>query len=251
MEIKCEDFRCKQYRRGVCGFSGSVSIGAGGKCSSFEKGILYYFNLVWNSLKRKNYIDALELDRELRIGLYYVMTVFHLGFSEMEWGTCRMLMLKNGEDGPALKYDDIVALPVDEEALRRLSDDFDAGKLPGTDIEKKAPPKSSQPFGWLAPGGQFTDGDLGEHEEAARAIIERSGFLDEFHEGSQRNGWTCRDFLSEVKGYCLIHNPTGSGGYIVSHRKPLTKRQREFLYGYFMDLGDRFKAEQFVEEGPI
>lgn len=27
----------------------------------------------------------------------------------------------------------------------------------------------------------------------------------------------------------------------------LTKQQKEFLYGYFMDMGDRFKAEQFVD----
>lgn len=30
--------------------------------------------------------------------------------------------------------------------------------------------------------------------------------------------------------------------------KELTKKQREFLYDYFMDMGDRFKAEQFLEE---
>ena len=58
----------------------------------------------------------------------------------------------------------------------------------------------------------------------------------------------CRDFLQEVKGYCLIHNPTGSGGYVVTNRKQLTKKQKEFLYGYFSDLGDRFKADQFLEE---
>ena len=56
-----------------------------------------------------------------------------------------------------------------------------------------------------------------------------------------------RDFLSEVKGYCLIHNPSGYTGYIVTNMKNLTKQQKEFLYGYFMDMGDRFKAEQFVD----
>lgn len=55
------------------------------------------------------------------------------------------------------------------------------------------------------------------------------------------------DFLSEVKGYCLIHNPSGYTGYIVTNMKNLTKQQKEFLYGYFMDMGDRFKAEQFVD----
>ena len=53
------------------------------------------------------------------------------------------------------------------------------------------------------------------------------------------------DFLAEVKGYCLIHNPAGVGGYLVTQVKPLTKQQREFLYGYFMDKGDRYMAEQY------
>ena len=53
--------------------------------------------------------------------------------------------------------------------------------------------------------------------------------------------------LIEVKGYCLIHNPSGYTGYIVTNMKNLTKQQKEFLYGYFMDMGDRFKAEQFVD----
>ena len=57
-----------------------------------------------------------------------------------------------------------------------------------------------------------------------------------------------RDFLAEVKGYCLIHNPSGTGGYIVTNIKELTKKQRGFLYDYFTDMGDRFKAEQFLGE---
>lgn len=56
-----------------------------------------------------------------------------------------------------------------------------------------------------------------------------------------------RDFLSNVKGYCLIHNPTADGGYLVSYIKPLIKKQKDFLYGYFSDMGDRFKAEQYIK----
>ena len=48
-------------------------------------------------------------------------------------------------------------------------------------------------------------------------------------------------------GRGLIHNPSGYTGYIVTNMKNLTKQQKEFLYGYFMDMGDRFKAEQFVD----
>lgn len=90
-------------------------------------------------------------------------------------------------------------------------------------------------------------------EESAEMICERKGFVDEYwkwvkENGDNEIGHLMRDFLSEVKGYCLIHNPTGCGGYIVTNMKSLTKRQKEFLYGYFMDMGDRFKAEQFIKE---
>lgn len=108
-------------------------------------------------------------------------------------------------------------------------------------------------FGWLSPEGTFTESPFGTHEESAEMICERKGFVDEYwkwvkENGDNEIGHLMRDFLSEVKGCCLIHNPTGCGGYIVTNMKSLTKRQKEFLYGYFMDMGDRFKAEQFIKE---
>lgn len=83
-------------------------------------------------------------------------------------------------------------------------------------------------------------------------ICEKNGFTEEYWEwvketGDNEIGHLMRDFIAEVKGYCLIRNPTGCGGYIVTNMRNLTKKQKEFLYGYFMDMGDRFKAEQFIE----
>lgn len=113
--------------------------------------------------------------------------------------------------------------------------------------------ETGKEFGWLSPEGTFTESPFGTHEESAEMICERKGFVDEYwkwvkENGDNEIGHLMRDFLSEVKGYCLIHNPTGCGGYIVTNMKSLTKRQKEFLYGYFMDMGDRFKAEQFIKE---
>lgn len=100
--------------------------------------------------------------------------------------------------------------------------------------------------------GVFTESPFGTHEESAEQICERKGFTDEYwkwvkESGDNEIGHLMRDFLSEVKGYCLIHNPSGYAGYIVTNMKALTKHQKNFLYNYFMDMGDRFKAEQFVE----
>lgn len=184
---------------------------------------------------------------DLRIGLYYVMRAFHLGFTEREWGTCRLYTLQSKEHGPNLGYEDIIKLPIDEKELAKLLQDFNAGILPGP--KQETPKRSFQPFGWLSPAGEFVEAAFGDHESAAREIIRKMGYDDEQITRLCPTGvLTCRDYLSEMKGYCLIHNPMGDGGYIVSHVKPLTKRQCEYLYGYFMDMGDRFKAEQFLKD---
>lgn len=247
-KVYCENTACKHHT-GKDGCDTTVKIGCGGKCLSFEKGFVYYFHKVWDALGNANYIDAVKLDDDLRLGLYYVMSVYHLGYSEMEWGFCRMILLKDGEKGPGLKYEEIVARGMDEEVFNRLYAEFKEGKLPT--VKREKPKKESQPFGWLSPAGKFTEGDFAEHEEVAERIIEKQGFGEEYNEWlmSNESTYTCRDFLSNVKGYCLIHNPAGVGGYIVSNVKPLTKKQKEFLYGYFSDIGDRFKAEQYLEGG--
>lgn len=99
-KITCNNSSCKHHGKdGKC--DTCITITSSGKCGSFEKGFVYYFHIVWDALGNKNFIDMVEVQQnpDLRIGLYYVMDCYGLGFSEMEWGTCRMLMLKNGEKG--------------------------------------------------------------------------------------------------------------------------------------------------------
>lgn len=201
----------------------------------------------------KNFIDMVEIiiNPEIKIGLFYVMDCFNLGFSEMEWGTCRMVMLKDGEDGKPLNYEEIISREIDTEKLRKHIENLDNGILPGSDIKPKE--AVTKEFGWLSPTGEFTESPFGEHEESAEEICEKKGFETEYRAWRKEKLGTeemrlYRDFLAEVKGYCLIHNPSGTGGCIVTNIKELTKKQREFLYDYFTDMGDRFKAEQFLGE---
>lgn len=139
--------------------------------------------------------------------------------------------------------------------FKGMEQDSKAVEIPTQEDQSKQRESKVQhkEFGWLSPEGTFTESPFGTHEESAEMICERKGFVDEYwkwvkENGDNEIGHLMRDFLSEVKGYCLIHNPTGCGGYIVTNMKSLTKRQKEFLYGYFMDMGDRFKAEQFIKE---
>lgn len=256
-KITCNNSSCKYHSGDGC--NTYVTINENGKCTSFEKGFVYYFRIVWDALGNKNFIDAVEIERnqDIKIGLYYVMDCYGLGFSEMEWGTCRMFMLKDGEKGEALNYEKIVEREINMEKFEKHLRDFMNGIMPNQKRkEKETETKDAEmkEFGWLSPNGEFTESPFGNHEESAERICESKGFTDEYWgwRKEQKDEEGClrlmRDFLQMVKGYCLIHNPLGYGGYIVTNMKNLTKKQKEFLYGYFMDMGDRFKAEQFVKE---
>lgn len=253
-KVKCKNTCCRHNDIKTGGCKVTVEIGTDGRCRSFEKGFIYYIDLVWKALGGGNFIDALQMTQDLRIGMYYVMSIYRLGFAEQEWGTCRMFLLKDGEDGPALKASEIVAREIDMEKFTQLVDDFENGILPGQNKEQEQRPgpgeKAYLDFGWLSPAGDYTESPFGNHEESAYAICEARDWQEERRRwgDEESNSGLCRDFISAVKGYCLIHNPTGAGGYIVTCQKKLTKRQREFLYEFFTDKGDRFKAEQYLEE---
>lgn len=252
----CKNRRCKHIgANNRCTVVRNMKINENGMCASFEKGIMYYIDLVYDALDSTNMIPTSDLTQDMKIGLYYVMTIFHLGFCERNLGPWfgRVVQLKNGENESGLKAEEIVKMPLDMEALEKIIADFNKGVLPGPDTEDKqheTPKKKSQPFGWLSPSGEFTEGDFGEHEQIAFEIIEKKHFVDEFDHSSSPYD-SARDFLAGAKGYALIHNPAGFGGYIVSHEKPLTKKQNDFLYGYFIDMGDSLMANRFVDDGSI
>ena len=250
----CENTKCKHWKSGNnCG--STVKIGFDGKCQSFEKGIIYYFDLVWDSLKNKNYIDMVELqlNPDLRIGLYYVMDCFGLDCCEAEWGTCRMIMLKDKENGEVLNTAQIGDLyEMDMDKLKQHFDNLMNGIMPQPkeNISQTSESIKEHDYGWLSPTGDFTPSPFGTHEESAQTICENQNFMDEYSvwREESEDHYLMRDFLIEAKGYALIHDPTGQNCYLVTNMKNLTKKQKEFLYGYFIDMGDRFKAEQFLEE---
>ena len=249
----CKNRKCKHICTGnKCNIPRKVKISASGRCEAFEKGIMYYIDLVYDALNDTNMILPQALSTDMRIGLYYVMKIFHLGFSECDAGPVlgRFFMLKQAEGRKGLKADEIIKLPLDTQALEKIVADFNKGILPGPDMEdaqQDPPKKKSQPFGWLSPTGEFTEGDWCEHEQVAFEIIQNKCLLEDWDENHHECD-SARDYLSAAKGYALIHNPAGFGGYIVSHEKPLTKKQKDFLYGYFIDMGDSLMANKYVEE---
>lgn len=223
------------------------------------KGFAHYFQIVWDVLGDSNFINTfeLELNPDLKIGLYYIMKCYHLCFTEREWGSWRIICLQdeNTKDKfEALNYKDITSRESDIDEFNKLFDDFKNGITPDQKHQTNTSNTISEPkeFGWLSPTGDFTASPFGTHDDSALNICESKGFMSEYWKWVKDNTddgtvHLIRDFLCQVKGYCLIHNPSGYGsGYIVTNIKSLTNQQKDFLYGYFLEMGDRLKAEQFV-----
>lgn len=219
---------------------------------SFEKNFLYYVHLVWNILDHTNMITMPDLTDEVRVGIYYVARLYHLKYKFYNHGSWEFLTLCTDEDSVGLNYEQIIALKMDYDEFLAIQKEFNENGIPTLnqknkdDTEKDTKEyKDSQPFGWLSPTGDFIESDWGLHTESAYEIIDNKGFEDEFCKSDYH---TPNDFLCEVKGYCLIHNPSLDGGYIVTNIKPLTKKQKEFLYGYFADMGNTLRAELYLND---
>lgn len=220
----------------------------------------YYINLPLRTMGGSNMITAMDLDDDMRLGLYYLMQVYNLGFHHYVRADWEWISLSQGEDGKYLSGNEIIALPMDEEIFNKLKLDFERGIYPegykgNKNINK--PPVEPEfaytgKFGWLSPSGEFTVSDWGEHEGSAFDIIEEKGFEDDYDKWDGPYGDSdlrlARDYLCYEKGYVLIHNPSLSGGYEVTDIKPLTKKQKEFLYDYFMAVGLALRASHYIEE---
>ena len=256
--VKCTNGECKfNNHDGKCTKS-TIELGYNG-CKSFEKNMFYYIHLVWDELDKTNMIFPFRLTPDLRIGLYYVMELYDLQFKSNTWGNDSFITLhKDGvKDGAALNYEDIISIDMNMEKVKYHMEKFNQGILPPYDEDKKEsketeiikPKVDSQPFGWLSPTGDFIESDWGTHEESAQEIVKKKGFEDEYEEWISASDFRLyRDFLIYEKGYVLIHNPSLFGVYKVTYVKDLTKDQKDFLYGYFYDMGDRLRAEEYLND---
>ena len=268
-KVKCLNTLCKfNNYDGKCEKK-NITIGFKG-CNSFEKNMIYYINLVWEKLENTNMIFPFELDTDLQIGLYYVMELFGLKFKYNTWGNDSFITLHRDDikDGTALKYSDIIGIEMNNEKWNHHYNKFKEGLLPQYDEDNKnknnkkelnsketestEPKVKSQPYGWLSPTGEFTEGDWGTHENTAKDIINKKCLDTDYYEWVNNENETgnkrvlYRDFLIYEKGYALIHNPSLIGNYKVTYAKNLTNKQKDFLYGYFVDMGDIFKAEIYL-----
>lgn len=100
-------------------------------------------------------------------------------------------------------------------------------------------------YGWLDPQGNFYPVEFAEHQRWAWEKLKELGLIKRGEFNSGRSG----DALVE-RGWALLHNPGMGVAYVTaSETKPLTKAQREFLYGYYADRGLLREAAAYMEDG--
>lgn len=209
-----------------------------------------------NKMGRSNILPAMDVDNEMRLAIYYLMEIYDLGFSHCVHGSWEWLMLSKREKGKGLSGEDVFELTPNVEKYNKHKRDFENGVYPpafvamlqqnGNTKDKEFAHKGE--FGWLSPLGKFHESEYGTHEGAAFEIIQKNGWADDYGNWDNDILNLAGDYLCAVKGYVLIHNPSMDGGYIVTNMKPLTKRQKEFLYDYFMAVGNGARANHYVED---
>lgn len=256
--IKCENTECKHHKHNnTCSLKKAV-IGIGAVCNNFEPGLIYYFYLAPDLLKHTNFISLMELTKEIKYSIYILMKCLPIVFKVDAKRGMILLYNKNKLDKPLSRNDilDLIQTDLDSDELEICNKEFlENGIKTSIDtdsLDSNTNKVESQPYGWLSPTGKFTESPWGEHEKSAELIIEQSGFGEEYNEwlevqSNNTLGINYRDFLVQVKGYALIHDPTNLG-YNVQHSKKLTKKQREFLYDYFKDMGMGLIADTYLDD---
>lgn len=149
-------------------------------------------------------------------------------------------------------------------ALENLfSDDADnenatAGQAMLADFLKAQRVNRGDDYGWLSPSGEWHPVDWGEHQIwAGNYLKEHAAEFDlptedelELHKivtGMQIHG-DAGDTLNK-RGWILLHSPhRGVAKPTRDETKRITKRQRDFLYGYYTDRGLNSLAQQYMED---
>lgn len=105
--------------------------------------------------------------------------------------------------------------------------------------------RRSDDYGWLDPQGRFYPVDWGEHQGWAFRYLQKTEPSQWKHRESVNEGG---DYLVS-KGWILLHSPH-AGVPVVTHDpvRPMTKAQREFLFGYYTDRNLHDMAKRYLED---
>lgn len=108
-------------------------------------------------------------------------------------------------------------------------------------------------YGWLEPNGTYHPVEWGEHGEWAQDWVKthypRGRYPEMYHHEirgipSVIDGG---DVLTYKLGWICIDSPSGGMGSPRMVAKPMTEKQKDFLYGYYMERGRKAEANALYE----
>ena len=240
--LKCQKLHCAFYDKGRCEAK-SITLNEEGVCETYEAGFTYYFYYCCEHMQA-NFLTYTEIDMhpEFKYSIYYMMKCLPVGFYNDD--IRGMLIICDNRTKNPLNATDLLKLMVnelDKKALEDCVNDFIEKGLPQRQKlkEKIVNKVIEKDYGWLSPDGKFYPSEWGTHEQAAQKICRElinDSICPPCHDELIRRGWA------------LIHNPSLVGNCLVTNQKPLTKKQRDFLYGYFKDMEMTSRAEFYQRE---
>ena len=105
-------------------------------------------------------------------------------------------------------------------------------------------------YGWLSPDGEFYPSEWGTHQTKATEILDEMNWASEaWKMQKSEERLTDADYLSKYKNFVLIHSVSQGIPYpTILEGKRLTKKQREFLYDFYMERNYVSLAYKYFNE---
>lgn len=127
--------------------------------------------------------------------------------------------------------------------LKKFSGSEDGEDDPVSDFIERMSSDTEDDYGWLAPDGTFYPVEFASHQSWAWRKLKELGAIEK-HE---LNTGSYGDKLVEM-GWALLHNPGMGTAFVTSSdSKPLTKKQKDFLFDYYTKRNKPRKAEEYLD----
>lgn len=205
-----------------------VTFNINGKCSGYKNGVWHYITAVVVAMGRNTMIPSMELNTEVKIGIYFLSMLYDITCQYNEYGNWAWISFHEKDENVSNALDN------DTEIIEKIT-----GKAQKEELNRDY----IYDYGFISPTGDFSIEEWGKHENLAHRIIKEKNWENEWdiHE-------TGVDFLIYKKHYVLIHAPNGVDIEVTYNGTRLTKKQREFLYDYFINRGMGLRASLYMED---
>lgn len=141
-------------------------------------------------------------------------------------------ILKFRKNGADLSNEDYTEM---KKQIDKIIDDLQQQTVKQT--PKKEVELKYEDYGWLSPDGKYYDSGWATHQDKAADLLMELEWTKDYLEARRSEyNLTAGDYLSKYKNFVLVDSPSQGIPYPrILEGKKLTKKQREFLYDFYME----------------